>query len=436
MSKDFENELDDDFIEIQLDTKETKENKEKDTTEEIKSDVSPWSQRPVRKIEPVIEDPMAENEKEDVTANHRRETGNRGVYTGGTRGDRMSSQVKTSPSLNMDYPEQTRESKSGKGRIVVIVVIAVLAVCAIAAVAKGLLNGGSSKEPGTGDAAVTEEAINWTKNGNADIQKLITDYYTARTEQNEEELKKLLDESVSVDMDQLVKESEFIEGFQDITTYVLDGEKEGEYALYIVYSMKFKNIATAAPGLEPAYVKTDDNGQLRLLRYQDFDTNLKVFMNGISDKQEVKELAADVNEQYLQALEADADLKKFIAALSGETDESETASEPESSESPEESSSAEESSEEESTEAEPSETKEITFKETDDIQYAVSDVKCRTTPSTDGDEYVMVPAGDWVHVVGTSKKWSKVVLSDGTSGYIYNEYLSPYKPELPAEEDE
>ena len=207
----------------------------------------------------------------------------------------------------------------------------------------------------------------------------------------------------------------YIESYDDVTTYVMDGANPGEYAVYIAYAMKFIGIDTKAPGLVPAYVRPDEAGQLRLLRYEDFDDNVRNFMGTVSQTNEVSELAAAVNNAYAAALESDTNLKAFIDNLSGNT----TAQSPEESQAAAESEAATQAAE-----------GEISFTEVDDIQYATTQVKCRKVPNLDSEttDYTLVTEGTRVHVVGDSAEWAHVFLEDGTEGYIYKQYLTPDKP--------
>ena len=415
----------------------------------------------------VINDPLADSEStEDIySGNYRRDTSDRGIYTGGTKRDRMMSDTLG------DYGEESRAERRRKRqaarrrRNIVTVLICLLLAGLIGCGAYAYMNGMfdklpflSSSKPAETQAAETEapaeteaqteapaetEAptapaeITWEKDQDPDISKLVSDYYLALSEGNIEEMKKALDETAVINEEAVTNQTTFIDGYQDIATYVTNGAQEGEYGVYIQYAMKFKDIETPAPGLVPAYVRLDGNGNLRLLRYEDFDSDISAFMGDISKSQQVQDLAAEVNKAYEDAQAADENLKNFVAALSGNeagtdnaggaaTANGETAA-------ADESQTAETTAAADAAKQEAGSAGNVQFKDVDDIQYVKTQVKCRKTPVIDdnSEDYVLVDAKTKVHVVGVSDEWCKVYLFDanGTSGYIYKKYLTILPPD-------
>ena len=293
-----------------------------------------------------------------------------------------------------------------------------------------------TEAPAETESETAAAEITWEKDQDPDISKLVSDYYLALSEGNIEEMKKALDETAVIDEEAVTNQTTFIDGYQDIATYVTKGAQEGEYGVYIQYAMKFKDIETPAPGLVPAYVRLDGNGELRLLRYEDFDNDISVYMGEVSKSQQVQDLAAEVNKAFEDAQAADENLKTFVEGLSGNgtgTDNAGGASTAngETAAATEESQAAEESSAAASQEA--GSAGNVQFEEVDDIQYAKTQVKCRKTPVIDdnSEDYILVDAKTKVHVVGVSDEWCKVYLfdSNGTSGYIYKKYLTILPPD-------
>ena len=416
----------------------------------------------------VLNDPLADSEStEDIySGNYRRDTSDRGIYTGGTKRDRMMSDTLG------DYGEESRAERRRKRQAarrrknIITVLICLLLAALIGCGAYAYMNGMfdklpflNSSQPAETQPAETETAapaeteaeteapaetesetaaaeITWEKDQDPDISKLVSDYYLALSDGNIEEMKKALDETAVIDEEAVTNQTTFIDGYQDIATYVTKGAQEGEYGVYIQYAMKFKDIETPAPGLVPAYVRLDGNGELRLLRYEDFDNDISVYMGEVSKSQQVQDLAAEVNKAFEDAQAADENLKTFVEGLSGNgtgTDNAGGASTAngETAAATEESQAAEESSAAASQEA--GSAGNVQFEEVDDIQYAKTQVKCRKTPVIDdnSEDYILVDAKTKVHVVGVSDEWCKVYLfdSNGTSGYIYKKYLTILPPD-------
>ncbi|MCD8053274.1 MAG: SH3 domain-containing protein [Lachnospiraceae bacterium] len=439
MAKDFDDEWEDDFIDIDISANRTGKKNEAPQESQTQSEAAA---RPVKKMEKVLDDPLAESEStEDIySGRYKRDTSDRGVYTGGTRKDRMMDSTDTAEDRAR---RMERRRKERKRKTLILIIVAVIVVCAaaFAVYRSGILSPGGDAETSSEEesSSETEEStaealsVAWDED-NAEVTELVTSYYTALAEADTESLETLVDEAVEIDADSLASQAEIIESYEDISAYVTDGENEGEYAVFIVYSTKFADIDTAAPGMTPAYVKTDSEGTLRLLTYQYFDDAVTEYMTALSNTEEILALSEEVQTAYEQAQEEDEDLKTFIAALSSTGEETETSAEDEEETSGEDASSEETTADETTTSA--SDSGEITFEEVDNIQYAIDNVKCRTTPSTEGEDYELVMMGDWVHVIGESDEWYKVVLSTGTVGYIYSEYLSPYQPETTEAADE
>ncbi len=448
MAKDWDKdvELDDDFEDVYPDELADSEEEPESTGEDF-DEVSDVRPRPVRKIETVAEDPMADGEDDED------------IYSGRYRREVSDKEMES---------RRKKRARARRGRIFLILVILLALGCIAALAARAFMRGNpgsfvsttpavegtapAGTEASGGESAAaqeTEAAPAWTRDSNADVTKLVNEYYAALAAGDTAKLSEILDPSVTVNADQIARETQFIESYQDIGTYVTDGEKAGEYAAYISYAMKFKDIATAAPGLIPAYVRPDSEGKLRLLRYEDFDSSVSSFMGTVSNRPEVKQLVADVNAAFAQAQESDADLKTFIAALSSgevpteaaaETAAAEAAGSEDGSQAAGESAEAGAETEAPAGEEAPAESasetttapqgEETEFKEVDDIQYTTTQVKLRKKAVLDNEtqDYTILTEGTWVHVIGVGENWCKVVTKNGTTGYVYKQYLTPDKP--------
>ena len=398
----------DDFIDIDLSAGEGQSTPE---PEEV-------FERPVRKIEKTangfgIASELDEEESEPDPGDDRKEPRTLGTGDGGRSAGGTGS---------------AKSGKSGGGKKTAIIVVAVCVIVVIVIVAVLKLTSGDSDTDSVDFGTETEEesTVAWEEEDtDGEITALVTKYYTALVEVDTASLEEVLDSSVEIDEDRIILEAAVVEAYEDIVCYVTDGAEEGEYALYISYGMKFTGIDTAAPGLVPAYVRTDDEGTLRLIPWDTAqnDEDIYEFMNTVSACDAIEALAEEVQAAYDAAYEADEELAAFLDSLTGTTssedDEEET---------------TEEETEEESDEEEEEETtnsaSNTTFTDCDIMQYAVTNVKCRTSPDTeDTTEYVLIEKGSYIHVTGQSASWSRVQLSDATVGYVASMYLSDYAPD-------
>ena len=80
-------------------------------------------------------------------------------------------------------------------------------------------------------------------------------------------MRSILDAAIEVKESRVSAEARVVDSYQNIVVYTTDGKVDGEYVTYVEYELKFRNINTPAPGLEPFYVRPDANGNLRLLTY-------------------------------------------------------------------------------------------------------------------------------------------------------------------------
>ncbi len=375
-------------------------------------------ERPIRRVEQLADDPFADHDgMEDVTS---------GRYERKSNDDSYHSKGFFSHKKSL-----------------MAVIIACLAVIAILLIAFKLISGGD----GTSQNSDNESAdvIVWVQDGSAEVVSLVNQYYAALIAVDIDTLESILDSTVEINEAQLTAEAEVIEEYQDIVCYVIDGVEAGEYAVYISYNMKFVDIDTPAPGLIPAYVRVDVEGNLRLVTWDvaKYDSTISSFISTVATSETIQNLAVEVQAAYQEAYNSDESLAAFMDSISGTSSSSEEESEEETTTAAETTATEEtittvETTETATTEAAESttqasttaeESSEITFTETDTIMYTQVSVKCRVSPSTsDNTEYTLVESGTRVHVIGTGGKWSKVYLPDGTLGYIVTEYLGATEP--------
>lgn len=414
--------------------------------------------RPLRHIDQTVDDPLADSDSdEDVTSgNYRRKTGNRGIYTGGNRKERLMSGDRIETSSEKESRGDGKRKGGGiKALLIVLILIAIAAICTVAyMVVRDKRQGGNSTtaaaestaSAGETTAAAAETTVagsaaesgaaasdvTWTQNSNEQITTLVNNYYTALAAGDTKTLQNLVDPSVTVDANSVASQANAVEAYQNISTYVANGQNAGEYAVYVSYEMKFSNIATAAPGLVPAYVKTQSDGSLRIIPYANFDSTVSAYMDSVSQSATIQQLASQINASYQSALAGDANLKKYIDSL-GSTDAGSTTAAAETTAAATGTTAAQQTTAaaQETTAAETTaKAKKVKFKAVDDIQYTTTQVKLRKEPVLDDNtnDFLLIDGGVWVHVVGLSKKWAKVVTQSGNTGYIYRQYLTVDDP--------
>ena len=112
-----------------------------------------------------------------------------------------------------------------------------------------------------------------------------------------------------------IEEEDKVESYHDITTYTLDGPKEGTYIAFVSYNCKYKDIATQLPMLVELYMYTNADGNLVIASDTESDPEISEAMNDALQKENVKALVGNVNASYEQAMESDAELKAYVESI-------------------------------------------------------------------------------------------------------------------------
>ncbi|MDD3277908.1 MAG: hypothetical protein PHG16_03340 [Lachnospiraceae bacterium] len=158
----------------------------------------------------------------------------------------------------------------------------------------------------------TEAAL--TKDSNAELQNLFSNYYTSLGNKDIPALKTMVDNLTEADQAQIENDT-YIEGYSDVATYTFDGPTDGTYVVIASYNCKYRDIDTKAPGLNQMYVSTDANGKL-VIAGGTVDEAISAYMTDITNREEVKKLITDTQNAYQAALASDEKLSALMASVS------------------------------------------------------------------------------------------------------------------------
>ncbi len=283
---------------------------------------------------------------------------------------------------------------------VAIVLVAVIIICAVR------LIGGSSKKNdqsakqeqavvGENQENVTEAAasgseLELTKDDTA-VLTLMKEYYTAIAANDTAALSSLVDP-----WDDLSKEhirfSDDIESYNDISTYSAAGINDGEYVVFNSYYSKIKGIDTLVPTMVVVYVRTAQDGTLKIYSYEDRDTAVADYVTKVSSQENVRELISKVNNEYQQAIASDSALASYLnGEKTTESGDAGTAA-------------------------------------AGSSMVSKADLNIRQEPGTDANVIGVVPSGETVEVVAQADDgWVQInyVTQAGTvTGYVKSEYLT------------
>lgn len=222
------------------------------------------------------------------------------------------------------------------------------------------------------------------KNAYPELNAVINTFYTAWGNKDIDSMKSVTDSFDATD-EAKVLNSTYIESYNNINTYTKKGLTEGSYVVFVSYELKFVDIDTPAPGLTQVYVETDSDGNF-YIHTDDEDPEIQAYVEEVTQDEDVQELISAVQQDYLEAQNADEELRLFQEQL-GEMSNTAT---------------------------EAAEGATLTAKENCFV---------RETPSTDGEVIGSLEEGDTVtKVANASAGWIQVDYN-GSTGYIRGDLL-------------
>lgn len=151
-------------------------------------------------------------------------------------------------------------------------------------------------------------------NAYEEINQLIKDYLNARVNCEEEKLKGLISGTSSLDVVELQKKAEHVEGYQNIECYTLKSPTEGIYVVYVYEELKIMGIDTLAPGMIRLLVSLAEDGK-PYVYFGPIDDGTLKFMKETEQSEEVKALIEKVNLKLEEAISGDSQLKEFNERL-------------------------------------------------------------------------------------------------------------------------
>jgi hypothetical protein len=168
----------------------------------------------------------------------------------------------------------------------------------------------------TPSATSNPDVITLKQDAYPKINKLVEDYYNASVKCDMKALANLVTNIKHIDQDVLRAKYEFIEGFQNIQCYTVDGPVKGTYRVYVYSDLKIANIDTLAPGLIGLNVITAADGSLRI-NLGELDAANQAFIKKADSSDAVMKLNDTVTKKFNAALSQDKQLSDFYKKLEG-----------------------------------------------------------------------------------------------------------------------
>ena len=290
-----------------------------------------------------------------------------------------------------------------------------------------------------------------------EVNELISNYYTAYAAGNVATLETIAQPISDTEKSYIQVFSEYVESYNNLSCYTKSGLNEGEYAVSVYLEMKFKDVQTAAPGLDFFYLRTNENGKLYIDNaYSQFNqsnmeestqADVQALINEFEKAEDVLALQSEVEQKYKQAIETDEDLNRMANEIIPNTikawaealkpadsaaDQNVAQDEPSQNTTDEAATPDAETSEEEKPQ-EQNENPDGKAK----TAYAKDGINLRKGAGTDTAVVTQIPLGGKLKIYPDTKKdgWVKATYK-GKKGYVKLEYVTTKKSEVPSGTDE
>ena len=313
--------------------------------------------------------------------------------------------------------------KENKKTVIIIVaflavIVAAFSVITISENQKELAAIAEIEEAAAQDDAIVvpEEALE--KDAYPEVNNLVKQYYQALVDGDMETINSIKNYTDEEEELKIVKKSEFIEGYPNITVYTKKGPEEGSFVAYVQYDVKFINIDKTAPGLNTLYICMDEEGKY-YINANELDEKVVEYLKTISVQNDVVDLFNTVQVAYNDVKAEDEGLSAFLDELPNllaeavseaiiEQEAAEAAANPEAAVATEE----------------PEVVLVVTKVKTTDV------VNVRSSDSVEADRLGKTSKGQVLELIEEKLNgWSKVVF-EGKEGYIKTEFLVAEETEM------
>lgn len=148
------------------------------------------------------------------------------------------------------------------------------------------------------------------------VSSLLSRYYNACLEGNEDLLKKCVKNPSFLNLDYLESRYHYTEGFGNFTVTLFPGINEVDYIVITTYDEKLVLIDTPAPCIEFYYIHLDPYNGSPYIYLGVTSPDTEAFTEAVIQNPIVQELAEKTNKAMEEALLKDDDLKSFYQRLS------------------------------------------------------------------------------------------------------------------------
>ena len=167
----------------------------------------------------------------------------------------------------------------------------------------------------TGSTENTDNtAVSFAADNVPEVSTVLEQYYTALGARDINGLFAVTDNLTAEEQAQIEAESD-VESYGDVKAYTISGPSDGTYITFVSSRCKYLGINQTLPMLSEYYLYTKEDGSLKIMDDTDSDAAVTEAMKAALENEEVKNLIEQVQNDYQNALDADASLRAYVESI-------------------------------------------------------------------------------------------------------------------------
>lgn len=157
-------------------------------------------------------------------------------------------------------------------------------------------------------------AVSFAADNVPEVSTVLEQYYTALGARDINGLFAVTDNLTAEEQAQIEAESD-VESYGDVKAYTISGPNDGTYIAFVSSRCKYLGINQTLPMLSEYYLYTTEDGSLKIMDDTDSDAAVTEAMKAALENEEVKNLIEQVQNDYRNALDADASLRVYVESI-------------------------------------------------------------------------------------------------------------------------
>lgn len=157
-------------------------------------------------------------------------------------------------------------------------------------------------------------AVSFAEDNVPEVSTVLEQYYTALGARDINGLFAVTDNLTGEEQAQIEAESD-VESYGDVKAYTISGPSDGTYITFVSSRCKYLGINQTLPMLSEYYLYTTEDGSLKIMDDTDSDAAVTEAMKAALENEEVKNLIEQVQNDYQNALDADASLRAYVESI-------------------------------------------------------------------------------------------------------------------------